>query len=171
MFIIVIEWWPKWIVIRKETKNLKKTRYILHSFLYKCLLSNRLSFYFLFLWAKLIKLLDVKWKILLDIWSSSCLPVSCNFFFQNKGEEVTPDCSLLSDLLYESEYESQLWMLFDSNKQCISAGDAYPSRVKKKKKNFCYFHFFTPLSFFLPITSSGYTFLTSSYYVFLYRKW
>jgi CRISPR/Cas system-associated protein Cas10 (large subunit of type III CRISPR-Cas system) len=48
-----------------------------------------------------------------------------------KTTEVTPDCSLLSNLLYESAYEAQLWLLYDTNKQLIAAGDAYPQQVSQ----------------------------------------
>ena len=46
-----------------------------------------------------------------------------------KATEITPNCALLSDLLYESEYESQMWMLYNCNKQLIYCGDAYPCKV------------------------------------------
>lgn len=46
-----------------------------------------------------------------------------------KATEVMPNATLLSDLLYESEYESQMWMIYDANKQLICCGDAYPSKV------------------------------------------
>ncbi|KAJ8975804.1 hypothetical protein NQ317_013735 [Molorchus minor] len=49
-------------------------------------------------------------------------------FVLSKQCEVTPNLALLSDMLYESEYESQFWFLYDSNKQLMGCGDAYPSK-------------------------------------------
>ncbi|XP_076397926.1 tripeptidyl-peptidase 2 isoform X1 [Megachile rotundata] len=50
-----------------------------------------------------------------------------------KSTEVTPNAALLSDLLYENEYESQMWMIYDSNKQLICCGDAYPCKYANQK--------------------------------------
>ncbi|KAF2360373.1 Peptidase S8A tripeptidyl peptidase II arthropoda [Trinorchestia longiramus] len=49
-----------------------------------------------------------------------------------KGTEVQPKCGLLNDFLYESAVESQLWMLFDSKKQYLGAGDAYSHKYTIK---------------------------------------
>ncbi|CAG9136289.1 unnamed protein product [Plutella xylostella] len=53
-------------------------------------------------------------------------------FHLAKGTEVTPIVSLLSDMLYESEFESQMWMLYNSCKQLMAVGDAYPSKYSVK---------------------------------------
>ncbi|XP_053618070.1 tripeptidyl-peptidase 2 [Plodia interpunctella] len=49
-----------------------------------------------------------------------------------KGTDVTPIVSLLCDMLYESEFESQMWMLYNSCKQLMAVGDAYPSKYSVK---------------------------------------
>lgn len=43
----------------------------------------------------------------------------------SKNQEVAFSLPLLTNVLYESEYESQLWMCFDCNKKMVSCGDAY----------------------------------------------
>ncbi|XP_078488477.1 tripeptidyl-peptidase 2 isoform X1 [Ciona intestinalis] len=43
-----------------------------------------------------------------------------------KASDVIISFPIMSDLLYENEYNSQLWLLFNSNKCLIAAGDAYP---------------------------------------------
>ena len=46
--------------------------------------------------------------------------------------EVRPSAYLLNDLLYECPYGGQLWMLYNSNKQLICAGDSYPKMYSTK---------------------------------------
>lgn len=41
-----------------------------------------------------------------------------------KAQEVALYAPLFSDVLYESEYESQFWLLFDANKMQVGCGDA-----------------------------------------------
>lgn len=49
-----------------------------------------------------------------------------------KPAELSIAASVLSHVLYESVFESQLWMLFDTNKMMIACGDAYSSGTNIK---------------------------------------
>ncbi|KAH8353988.1 hypothetical protein KR067_007682 [Drosophila pandora] len=42
-----------------------------------------------------------------------------------KPAEVALYAPIFNDLLYESEFESQMWMLFDANKALVATGDAH----------------------------------------------
>lgn len=44
-----------------------------------------------------------------------------------KANDVAFHAPMLSDVLYESEFESQMWNLFDSKKMLVACGDAYSS--------------------------------------------
>lgn len=49
-----------------------------------------------------------------------------------KAAELLITCNILNQVLYESTFESQMWMMFDSNKMLISSGDAYPESTYLK---------------------------------------
>lgn len=42
-----------------------------------------------------------------------------------KSQELSLHAPFLSSVLYESEFESQFWMIFDVNKMMVQSGDAY----------------------------------------------
>lgn len=49
-----------------------------------------------------------------------------------KMQEVALHTPLLNHVLYESEFESQFWMVFDANKMLIACGDAYSTGTYHK---------------------------------------
>ena len=49
-----------------------------------------------------------------------------------KSTEVTPSLPWLSGVLYESEFESQLWQLYNSHRQLVACGDAFPAKWAAK---------------------------------------
>ena len=53
-------------------------------------------------------------------------------FSISKTSENTLNLSMLSEVLYESQLESQLVMVFDSNKRMVGCVDAYPHKWSLK---------------------------------------
>lgn len=55
-------------------------------------------------------------------------------FALSKATELTIVCPFLSNYLYDSPFESQLWLIFNSNKQFMLGGDAFAHKQKKLAK-------------------------------------
>ena len=49
-----------------------------------------------------------------------------------KSTEITPSLPWLTEVLYESEFISQFWYLYNSHKQYVHSGDAYSSKWNVK---------------------------------------
>ncbi|RDX94509.1 Tripeptidyl-peptidase 2, partial [Mucuna pruriens] len=49
------------------------------------------------------------------------------------GAEIKPQIPFLNDRIYDTKFESQFYIISDSNKQVYSSGDAYPSSTKLPK--------------------------------------
>ena len=59
-----------------------------------------------------------------------------------KATEITPSLPWLAEVLYESEFISQFWYLYNSHKQYVSSGDAYASKWSVKVRNIFIFRCF-----------------------------
>ncbi len=46
--------------------------------------------------------------------------------------DVRPDAHLISDMLYENPCGGQLWMIYNTHKQLMATGDAYPGQYSVK---------------------------------------
>jgi tripeptidyl-peptidase-2 len=52
--------------------------------------------------------------------------------------EIVPRLAVLSEMLYDSAYESQLWMIFNANRKLVGKGDFRPEGVKLAKGDYTY---------------------------------
>lgn len=43
----------------------------------------------------------------------------------SKQQELSIHCPFLSSVLYESKFDSQMWMIYDTNKMMMASGDAF----------------------------------------------
>jgi tripeptidyl-peptidase-2 len=57
-------------------------------------------------------------------------------FSLTEGGNVTPRLPILNDRMYDNEFESQFFMLCDSNKRVLSTGDVYPPSAKLSKGDY-----------------------------------
>jgi len=88
--------------------------------------------------AKIVSLLGVGTRDQLPVGRNMFeLQLQYNFSLAKTADTVL-NMAMLSDLLYESEMESQMWMVYDTNKRLVGCGDAYPSKwsVKLEKGDY-----------------------------------
>eukprot|EP00056_Hartaetosiga_gracilis_P018354 m.10718 g.10718 ORF g.10718 m.10718 type:complete len:1225 (-) comp6673_c0_seq1:164-3838(-) len=76
-----------------------------------------------------VKITKDQRNVLLDDTSPFVMELKYSFKLADKAE-VFPVVLNVSDLLYENEFENQLWAIFDGNKKVFGFGDAFPHRHK-----------------------------------------